>query len=116
MANVDWTDGGRVVKKKEAFIDFSGGSSWGRATYRLAKLTGNAPLLSRGVSPERMLTAETRAERALLKGVVNLCEAQGEQGWVERGCSQPLFFKEIESTCAHTARLWNGNPRGTVMK
>jgi hypothetical protein len=42
------------------------------ATYRLAQLAGDAPLLTRRVPPQSMLSSEPGTERTLLKGIVDL--------------------------------------------
>mmetsp|Transcript_41709 Transcript_41709/g.102751 ORF Transcript_41709/g.102751 Transcript_41709/m.102751 type:complete len:233 (-) Transcript_41709:112-810(-) len=42
-----------------------------RGAHRLAQLASNAPLLARGVPPQRVLPAEARAQRTFLKRVVN---------------------------------------------
>ena len=45
------------------------------ATHRLAQLAGDAALLPRGVAAQRVLATEPGAQRALLKGVVDLVVA-----------------------------------------
>ena len=44
----------------------------GSATHRFEELAGDAALLAGGIAPKHVLSPEAQADRALLKGVIDL--------------------------------------------